>query len=270
MPDREHHQAAWSTACADGAPYLSHQTAQDYEDVDDSINRPARAAVADFCEWFDYYAERFVHQLIDNESLKLSISFKALLRDRMQNHFPFVAHKIPRIEHLCQPFFSTFTPSKEFGPIADEQHANPSILFNFGQPALLQLTEYNCSIELQPLDIVFYHPERLKVKLVRLGNRSAEHWWIACYFQRAFMQGQLPDDDIYAHTCQARERKKQQEPDYFGPRGIQEAQEPSLDSIEDSRDTAQGSTEPANQGRAQIEMQEDRAPKRLRMSSSRV
>ncbi|CDW99796.1 hypothetical protein [Sporisorium scitamineum] len=188
----------------DNDPYLSFQTAQDYNDVDRSVNKEAKAVVVAFCAWFYYYFDQFIRPLIDNNSSNLSSQFRTELVERARRHFPWVTEHIPRLSGLCSPFYSTFTPSKGFDPgeeegdddgndgDGDNEESSPSILLNFGQHALLEFVGYNCSIELQPFEVVFYCPDKIKLKAVQhplacFGGKGEEEackaWWSGSWKQ---------------------------------------------------------------------------------------
>lgn len=182
-------------ACYRGVmPDWTYQTAQDYNDRSLKKNDSARQAVADFCAWFHNYAENFVCPLLQNTA------YQSQVDDRARSHFPWLQGRITGLNSICHAFYSTFTPTKGFDDDInkEEDEASPTVLLNFGQHALFDLPQYNCAIELQPLDIVFFAVEEVKFKVVessralRAGRNPAERWSVSCCFLKAFEQHLLP------------------------------------------------------------------------------
>ncbi|GAC95544.1 hypothetical protein PHSY_003120 [Pseudozyma hubeiensis SY62] len=220
----------------DDEPYLSWPTVQRYKDRDERSNKAGRKAVADFCVWFSDYAQEFVSPLVSEKCFR----FPSQMVERKASHFPWTTAQVPGLDDICASLYSTFTASKGFPPRPrkregakgkgkakaramsnrneqeeeDDVLASPSILINFGQHALLKLTEYNCSIALQPLDIVVFSFSSYYTKLEAVQHplqttNPEGRWSVLAYFLRAFQQRLLPDDDILAMIKEARKRQGQ-------------------------------------------------------------
>ncbi|EST09967.1 hypothetical protein PSEUBRA_000367 [Kalmanozyma brasiliensis GHG001] len=196
--------------------YLSHQTTQKYWARDDQQNEDGRWAVTDLMAWFNSYFERFVLPLLVEEGSGLCARFRAQLQERSDTHFPWVAEEVPGLKHLCLPQYSNLKPKKGFSssPDSTKEEASPFIMINFGQHAFLELAEYNCSLELQPLDIVLYDPDKVTAQAVKHSQRVdpslPERWSVTCYFQKLFQERQLTDDgpcEFYAKSKARRDQK---------------------------------------------------------------
>ncbi|KAJ9476831.1 hypothetical protein PHBOTO_000489 [Pseudozyma hubeiensis] len=218
----------------DDEPYLSWPTVQRYKDRNEQANKAGRKAVANFCVWFSDYAQEFVSPLISQDCF----GFSQQLVERKASHFPWITAQVPGLDSICASLYSTFTASKGFPPRPkkrkeakckgkaratsdrceqeeeeqDDVLASPSILINFGQRALLKLTEYNCSIALQPLDIVVLSFSSYYTKLEAVphplqADDPEGRWSVLGYFLRAFQERLLPDDDILAMVREVRTRQ---------------------------------------------------------------
>lgn len=92
----------------------------------------------------------------------------------------------------------------------DEREADPSILVNFGQHAILELLDYNSKVKLQPLDIVVFSANRIRHRVVqhpkcmKAGYNPAKRWSITCFFLQALAFREEPNDDILAYIKHAK------------------------------------------------------------------
>ncbi|SPO20015.1 uncharacterized protein UTRI_00407_B [Ustilago trichophora] len=200
-------------------PYLSWQTLQRYKNRDERKNKAGRKAVADFIAWFNHFSERFLLPVARNPDSGLCDDFRLKLYHRIKYGFPWTAKWAPGVDRICQPFYSTFTPRKGFDAHSkiDEEDADPSILVNFGQHALLELPDYNCTVELQPLEIVVFAASHLRYrtrphpKCQEAGLDPGERWSVLCFFLRAFEQRLMSADNIFYFLLKAdNELKKRQ------------------------------------------------------------
>ncbi|SJX60391.1 uncharacterized protein (C-terminal fragment), partial [Sporisorium reilianum f. sp. reilianum] len=178
------------------------------------------------------------------------------LLHRSRSHFPWVAELIPRLGELCHPFYSTFTPSKGFdtsdedghghghGEDQENEQSSPSLLINFGQHALLELADYNCSIELQPLEVVVYCTEKVKLKAVQhplcAGSDPNERWSVHCCFLRGFEEHHLPDDDVHALVEKAKRTQARQSEGYRASSSTIKQEEEGNDSRDNDDDNGNG------------------------------
>ncbi|SPO20930.1 uncharacterized protein UTRI_00407 [Ustilago trichophora] len=225
-----------------GEPYLTAQTVQMYENCDENTNRLGRKAVADFCAWFYVFSKGFIHPLIISSDTMRSKNFQDKLGQRIQFDFPWAAQKCPGLDEVCQPFYSTIVPIKGFETAShvDEREADPSILVNFGQHAILELLEYNSKVELQPLDIVIFSANRIRhrvvqhPKCVKAGHNPAKRWSITCFFLQALAFREEPNDDILAYIKRAKRTIEAQ----FGESSSDVEQTSRGDRRDSGRDTA--------------------------------
>ncbi|CBQ67755.1 hypothetical protein sr11705 [Sporisorium reilianum SRZ2] len=227
-------------------PYLSFQTAQDYIDLDKRVNRDGKAVVAEFCAWFYSYVEQYVDPLLYNAEFGLSNKFREKLIHRSRSHFPWVVEHIPRLSGLCRPSYSTFTPSKGFDSSAEDEEdsdgklSSPAILVNFGQHALLELAEYNCSIELQLLEVVVFCTDKVTMKAVQhplcAGSDPNERWSVHCCFLRGFEEHHLPDDDVHALVEKAKRTQARRSEGYRASSSTIKQEEEGNDSRDNDDD----------------------------------
>lgn len=201
----------------DGDPYLTWETLQNYADKSDGINRAGKKAVADFCAWFHSFADRFILPIISNPNSFICGKFQNKLLQRIDADFPWAAERVPGLSELCQPFYSAFSSIRGFCSKAhiDKNDADPTIVINFGRPALLELTDFHCSVQLQPLDVVILSASKVKYRFKEHGtgalegSQAAERWYVNCSFLRALESRKEPDDDLFAHLRGAKRDRQQ-------------------------------------------------------------
>lgn len=94
------------------------------------------------------------------------------------------------MDTICHPLYSTFSPFRGFSDClhCDQQDAAVSILINFGQHAILELPEYRCKVELQPLDVIFLrtntvlHRTSCHPAYPQTNDGDLERWAVSCFF----------------------------------------------------------------------------------------
>ncbi|SPO30518.1 uncharacterized protein UTRI_06448 [Ustilago trichophora] len=156
-------------------------------------NEAGKAAVADFCIWFKNFAKHKILPLVIDPSSGLCPEFHSKLNDRMEVHFPWAARKVPGLQKVCHPLYSTIAAINGLSGKAhrDLKDADGSMLVNFGQTVLLELSNLNCCIKLQPLDIVIFRTNLLKHRTIESPNQpkvnrlSPVRWAVACFFRKA-------------------------------------------------------------------------------------
>lgn len=174
--------------------------------------KPIRTAIRSFSGWFRDFAERFIQQIITHADSTLCDKYRTKLTGRSKIAFPWACDRIGWLEKTCLPFYTNFATSKGFdaAPQVDKEDADPSIMVNFGQHALIELIDYNHQVELQPLDVVFFSANQLKYRMIQhhhnveAGLSPDDRWFVHCSFLRDMeMQKEPKVHDVRTHAIQA-------------------------------------------------------------------
>lgn len=173
-------------------------------------------SVADFCAWFDAFASDLFSYLLLEGTLPEQVRNKLLKRPA--EDFPWAERKIDGLAEVCQKFYSTFSVKKGFAYGSDDiwEVDDPTVLINFGDHAILELNDYDCQIELQPLDVVVFKRE-IKHRFVRHparvldGSDPDQRWFVRCEFLQACKRPTEPIDVVERIKMIKRRRTEQQE-----------------------------------------------------------